>query len=87
MMGLLKKTDLANLEETKLSDPLEEKFTVNLDEDLYQSIQKAITGKGFATVDDFVNYVLRIAVGKQKEELDQEDTEAITARLKALGYI
>ena len=60
---------------------------MNLDEDLYQSIEKAIQGKGFATVDDFVNYVLRIAVGKQKAELNQEDTDAITARLKALGYI
>jgi hypothetical protein len=70
-----------------LSAPPEKKYAVNLDEDLYKSIEKAITGKGFAKVDDFVNYVLRIAVGKQREELDEEDTEAITSRLKALGYI
>jgi Arc/MetJ-type ribon-helix-helix transcriptional regulator len=78
---------LASLKGTELSALSEKKYSVNLDEDLYQSIQKAISGKGFVSVDDFVNYVLRIAVGKQKEELDQEDTEAITARLKALGYI
>jgi len=83
----LLKNRFGKFERTRLSAPLEKKLTVNLDEDLYQSIQKAITGKGFASVDDFVNYVLRIAVGKQKEELDQQDTEAITARLKALGYI
>jgi metal-responsive CopG/Arc/MetJ family transcriptional regulator len=70
-----------------LSDPSEKKFTVNLDEDLYESIEKAIIGKGFESVDGFVNYVLRIAVGKQNEALDEEDTAAITARLKALGYI
>ena len=81
------KNRFGKFERTRLSAPSEKKLTVNLDEDLYQSIQKAITGKGFASVDDFVNYVLRIAVGKQKEELGQEDTEAITARLKALGYI
>jgi metal-responsive CopG/Arc/MetJ family transcriptional regulator len=69
-----------------LSTP-SKKIVVNLDEDLYQTMEKVIQGKGFSTVDDFVNYVLRIAVGKQKEELDKEDTEAVTARLKALGYI
>jgi hypothetical protein len=70
-----------------MSASSDKKFTVILDEDLFRSIQEAIKGKGFDTVDDFVNYTLRIAVGKQKEALDQQDTEAITARLKALGYI
>ena len=65
----------------------EKKFAVNLDEDLYRSLEETIQGKEFKTVDDFVNYVLRIAVGKKKTELSQEDTEAITARLRALGYI
>jgi hypothetical protein len=55
--------------------------------DLYDSISKKIAGKGFATVADFVNYVLRVAVGKETEELDAEDTESVMARLKALGYI
>jgi len=65
----------------------EKKFAVNLDEDLYRSLEGTIQGKGFKTVDDFVNYVLRVAVGKKKAELSQEDTEAITTRLRALGYI
>ncbi|MDA4129587.1 MAG: CopG family transcriptional regulator [Thaumarchaeota archaeon] len=65
----------------------QKKYVVGLDEDLYQSIKEIIKGKGFAAVDDYVNYVLRISIGKQKEAFDQEDTEAITARLKALGYI
>jgi Arc/MetJ-type ribon-helix-helix transcriptional regulator len=70
-----------------LTNLAEKKITVNLDSDLYQIIESSIKSKGFSSVDDFVNYVLRIAVGKQKSELTQEDTESITARLKALGYI
>ena len=54
---------------------------------LYVLLKKAIIGRGFATVDDFVNYVMRIAVGKEHVELDEEDTTIITARLKALGYL
>ncbi|HYB04929.1 MAG TPA: hypothetical protein VED17_10720 [Nitrososphaerales archaeon] len=65
----------------------EKKYAVNLDEDLYKALEEMIRGKGFKTVDDFVNYVLRITVGKRSVELDKEDTEAITARLKALGYM
>jgi Arc/MetJ-type ribon-helix-helix transcriptional regulator len=65
----------------------EKKHAVNLDEDLYKALEVMIQGKGFKTVDDFVNYVLRITVGKRSVELDKEDTEAITARLKALGYM
>lgn len=71
-----------------MSSTSEKKTTVNIDDDLFASIEEAIKGKGFSNVDDFVNYVLRIAVGKRTEEgLSQQDTEAITSRLKALGYI
>ncbi len=70
-----------------MSAPVEKKVPVNMDEDLYVLLKKAIIGRGFATVDDFVNYVMRIAVGKEHVELDEEDTTIITARLKALGYL
>jgi len=70
-----------------LENSSEKKHPVNLDEDLYQALEEMIQGKGFETVEDFVNYVLRITVGKRSIELGKEDTEAITARLKALGYI
>ena len=71
----------------KVSDSSGKKVSIQLDEELYLSIQKTIEGKGFSSVDDFVNYVMHIAVGKQSEELNNEDTEAVTARLKALGYL
>jgi len=70
-----------------LSSELDRKIVVKIDEDLFNSITEAIKGKGFSSVDDFVNYALRIAIGKKGEALNQQDTEAITARLKALGYI
>jgi len=69
----------------------DEKHVVKISSDLYLDIKKAIQDTGFASVDDYVNYVLRMVVGKQdseeKEGLSQEDSEAVASRLKALGYI
>ena len=70
-----------------MTSATEKKVPVNIDQDLFNMISKSISGKGFSTVDDFVNYVLRIAIGKDQGELSEEDTSAITDRLKALGYI
>ena len=38
----------------------------------------------FTSVDELVNYVLRIAINKQAAgtELSEEDTQSVTARLK-----
>jgi Arc/MetJ-type ribon-helix-helix transcriptional regulator len=61
---------------------------VLISSDLYREIEKNIEGKGFSSVQDFVNYAVHIALGKRAEnEFTEEDSEAVTARLKALGYI
>jgi Arc/MetJ-type ribon-helix-helix transcriptional regulator len=61
--------------------------SILIDTDVYEQIRENIKGKGFSSVDDFVNYTLRVAIGKPSEELPKEDVEAVTARLKALGYL
>jgi metal-responsive CopG/Arc/MetJ family transcriptional regulator len=60
---------------------------VMIESDLYEELQKIVKNSGFASVDDYIAYVLRSQVGKKSEELSIEDTEAVTSRLKALGYI
>jgi Arc/MetJ-type ribon-helix-helix transcriptional regulator len=64
-----------------------DKVNVSIPLDLHRLLSKQIEGKGFATVDDYVVYVLHLAVGKNKEELSKDDEEKVTARLRALGYI
>lgn len=45
---------------------------------------------GFATLDEYVNYLLHLALGKKsapkEEELSREESEAVLKKLKALGY-
>jgi hypothetical protein len=67
-----------------LIDPVE----VRIPRDLLDEITVTLHGKGFSTVDDFVVYVLRVAMGKQAQELQEaEDTKVVSDRLRKLGYI
>jgi hypothetical protein len=60
---------------------------VHIPKDLHDEITRSLQGKGFSTVDEFVVYVLRVTMGKPSEDLDKEDTQTVTDRLKRLGYI
>jgi hypothetical protein len=60
---------------------------VHIPKELHGEITKSLKGKGFSTVDEFVVYVLRVTMGKQSADLEEEDTKAVTERLKRLGYI
>jgi Arc/MetJ-type ribon-helix-helix transcriptional regulator len=63
------------------------KVSVLISSGLYDEIQQKIEGTGFSSVDDYINYLLQSSLGKKSEDLSAEDTEVVTARLKALGYI
>jgi len=65
----------------------ESRVSVLISSELYDELLKKIQGTGFSSVDDYVNYLLQTSVGKKSEVLSTEDTEVVTARLKALGYI
>jgi Arc/MetJ-type ribon-helix-helix transcriptional regulator len=66
------------------------KTAVMISNDLYDQLKEIIRESGFSSVDDYVNYILQSQVGRKKEkdqDLSEEDTAAVTSRLKALGYI
>jgi Arc/MetJ-type ribon-helix-helix transcriptional regulator len=65
------------------------KVSVKINRDLYNEIAKNIENKesSFSSVEEFVNYAVQMAIGKKTEAFTEEDTEAVTARLKALGYV
>lgn len=69
-----------------MSSPPEDAI-VHIPRELHDQIASSTQVKGFATVDDFVVYVLRVTMGKATENIDEEDTSAVTERLKRLGYI
>jgi len=55
---------------------------------LFEKIKERIEGTGFASVSDYVIYVLNELLSEGEEEnISKEDEEKIKARLRALGYI
>jgi len=65
-----------------------DKVAIEINSDLYKELQQKLVGTSFGSVDDLVNYVLRIAITKKTEtDLSPEDSANVTARLKKLGYI
>jgi len=68
-------------------DSKDEKVSVMISSELYHEFQKKIEGTGFSSVDDYINFILLSSIGKKSEDLSNEDSEIITARLKTLGYL
>jgi hypothetical protein len=69
------------------------RVTIKIPEPLYQRLKKIIDGTGFASVTEFVVYVLRdlAAAHDAHDATATEPTEAelrvIVERLRSLGYI
>ncbi|MGD0396189.1 MAG: hypothetical protein ABSB26_04680 [Nitrososphaerales archaeon] len=65
----------------------EDKVTIEISRQLYDDIEKHISGTGFRSVEDFVRYTLSVAIGKSKDTVEACDEAAQTERLRALGYL
>jgi hypothetical protein len=65
----------------------DKKVSVLISSELYHEFRKKIEGTGFSSADDYINFILQSYIGKKSEDLSNEDSEIVTARLKALGYI
>jgi len=63
-----------------------DKVQVLIPKDLYVELRNLVEGQGFKTVDDFVVYTMRVAVGRKPDTTNEEDDEEVNQRLKALGY-
>ena len=70
-----------------LSATENKKVSILISSELYLELKGKMEGSGFSSIDDYINYLLQSSIGKKSEDLSAEDTEAVTARLKALGYI
>ena len=64
--------------------------TIQIPTALYKKIEERIKGTGFASVSDYVTYVLREIIAEdeeEEEEFSKEDEERVKERLRALGYL
>ena len=65
--------------------------TVSIPKPLFDKIKKRIKNTGFASVSEYVTFVLREVIASLEEEkkdvFTKEEEEKIKERLRALGYI
>ncbi len=70
---------------------MEPRVTLKIPRPLYDRLAVLIEGSGFASVTEFVVYVLRDIVSHQQGEVDgtlsSKEVEAIRKRLKTMGYL
>ena len=70
---------------------MDSRVTLKIPRPLYDRLSVLIEGSGFASVTEFVVYVLRDLVSHQTTEvegtLSAKEVEAIRQRLKSMGYL
>jgi Arc/MetJ-type ribon-helix-helix transcriptional regulator len=70
---------------------MEPKVTLKIPRPLYARLGEIIEGSGFASVTEFVVYILRDLVshqeGRVEGALSAKEIEAIRQRLKNMGYL
>jgi Arc/MetJ-type ribon-helix-helix transcriptional regulator len=70
---------------------MQQKVTIKIPRELYLRLGEMIEGTGFASVNEFIVFVMRTLAssGKVKEEdrLTDEEVRAIRERLRRLGYL
>ncbi len=61
---------------------------VKISDEVYQKIEKRAKEKGFSSVDEYVEEVLKeLLKSIEEEQYSKEDEEKIKERLRDLGYI
>jgi len=66
----------------------EENRTILLPAELYTGIEERVKATGFASVDEYVIFVLQEVLKEQGEEaFSEEEEEEVKKRLKSLGYL
>jgi Arc/MetJ-type ribon-helix-helix transcriptional regulator len=70
---------------------MESRVTLKIPRPLYERLSVLIEGSGFASVTEFVVYVLRDLVSHQEGAvegaLSAKEVEAIRKRLQSMGYL
>lgn len=60
---------------------------LRLPEDLCNKIEKQIQGSQFATLEEFLKFLLQEIASRNSSQLDEQERQAIEKRLRDLGYM
>jgi Arc/MetJ-type ribon-helix-helix transcriptional regulator len=70
---------------------MQDKVTIKIPRELYQKLGQMIRGTGFASVTEFIVFVMRNLASsgeiKGEDKLTEEEVRAIRERLRRLGYL
>lgn len=70
---------------------MQDRVTIKIPRELYNSLRRMIAGTGFSSVNEFIVFVMRnlASTGEIKgdDSLTAEEVRAIRERLKRLGYL
>ena len=70
---------------------MQDKVTIKIPRELYQSLGGMIWGTGFGSVTEFIVFVLRNLASsgeiKGEDRLTDDEVKAIRERLRRLGYL
>jgi uncharacterized membrane protein YebE (DUF533 family) len=60
---------------------------LRLPAELCEKVEEQIRGSQFATLEEFLTFVLRELAARNSSRLDKKEREAIEQRLRDLGYM
>jgi Arc/MetJ-type ribon-helix-helix transcriptional regulator len=60
---------------------------LRLPSELCEKIEEQIRGSQFATLEEFVTFLLREVVSRNSSRLDEQERQTIEQRLRDLGYM
>ena len=70
---------------------MEDKVTIKIPRELYETLQKMIEGTGFSSTTEFIVYVMRTLSSTGNitgdDKLTKQEVQVIRERLKRLGYL
>jgi hypothetical protein len=73
-------------EQFVVTEAPENKMSLSIPKALYDALVKASRGRGFSSVDEFAEYLLRVSVGKEVPEGPPGSDKSVLEQLRKLGY-
>lgn len=70
---------------------MQDKVTIKIPKELYETLQKMIEGTGFSSTTEFIVFVMRTLASsgnlKEEDKLTEQEVQIIKERLNRLGYL
>ncbi|RLF48611.1 MAG: CopG family transcriptional regulator [Thermoplasmata archaeon] len=64
-----------------------EEVKISIPADMYKRLSEKIKDSGFASVEDYLIFVINELLAEEEEVMSEEDEKKVKDRLRALGYL